>query len=375
MKRITIIFSTLALILMLVGCGSSGGGGNPLSNSTAPSITSITPATGGPGTVVTIQGVRFGSFQGTSVVSYSGVTVTPSSWSDSLITLIIPQNASANGSFQVIVNGQLSNYSSSFSVSNPVISFLSPQAGNAGQQITISGQYFGAEKGNSYVSFNAQQAQIISWSSTAIVCLVPTSLGSQSGSVSVVVMVDGNRSSNIASFNFSAPAINSISPASDNIGAVVAINGQGFGQNQSLVNGQVTYGGQTAQILSWNDSLIQFRVPQVSAAGTQSLVVTVNGKQISNSFTVENPVANSFSPNPATENQLITISGLHFGASTDSVSRNVQVQDAGFISSVNYSDNSISFIWPIQNTIFGTQQKTVTISIGGLTTSIVVTAD
>lgn len=373
MKLFSYIF-LLILPLVLVACGG-GGSSSPISTLTAPAIVAISPQNGGPGTVVTIQGSRFGSFQGTSIISYSGVTVTPTSWSENLITVVVPQNAQPNGTFQVVVNGQTSNYSTSFSVSNPVISFISPQSGNAGMQVTISGQYFGAEKGNSYVSFNAQQAQVISWSTSSIVCLVPTSLGSNSQTVSVVVMLDGSRSSNIASFEFSAPAISSVSPSSDNIGATVSINGQGFGQNQSLVNGQVTLAGQTAIVLGWNDTLIQFRVPQVSSAGTHSLIVNVNGKQVNNSFTVAAPIVTSYSPATVGQNQQLTISGSYFGHSTDQVSRSIQVQDYGLINNVSYSDTQIYFIWPVANTWLGTQQKNVTINIGGLTTTINVTAN
>lgn len=373
MKQI-IILLVLLLTITIIGC-SSGGSGSPISTVTAPSVVSITPQTGGPGTTVTIMGSRFGAFQGTSLVTYSGINADLVSWSDTMIVVKVPTNAQANGTFQVIVNGQVSNYSSSFSISNPSISFLSPQSGNADTQVTITGQYFGSVKGNSYVAFNAQQASILSWSDTSIICLVPSSLGSQSGSVSVVVMVDGSRSSNIATFQFSAPVISSVSPNNDNIGATVAISGQGFGLNQSAVGGSVSLGGQVAQVLSWNDSLIQFRVPQVSSAGTQTLAVTVNGKTISNSFTVQPPIFSSQSPNPVGKDQLLTISGNHFGQSTDQISRSVQIDGYGQVAGVTYSDSSLSFVWPVENTLFGTQQKTVTINIGGLTTTLSITAD
>lgn len=105
MKQIILLvmfFSTLAFL----GCGGGGGTSNPVSTLVAPSITSISPSSGGPGTLVTITGTGFGSFQGNSVISYSGVTLQPSSWSDTVITVQIPQNAQSNGTFQVFVGGQ-----------------------------------------------------------------------------------------------------------------------------------------------------------------------------------------------------------------------------------------------------------------------------
>jgi hypothetical protein len=373
MKQI-IILLVLVLTFSIFGC-SSGGGSSSVSTLTAPAVVSISPLTGGPGTTVTIMGSRFGAFQGTSLVTYSGINADLVSWSDTMIVVKVPANAQANGTFQVIVNGQVSNYSTSFTVSNPIISYLSPQTGIAGTQVTISGQYFGARSDRSYVSFNAQNAGIISWSDTSIVCTVPSTLGSQSGSISVVVVVDGNKSSNIASFNYSSPAINSVSPTNDNIGATVSIIGQGFGLNQSSVNGYVTLGGQTAQILSWNDSLIQFRVPQVSTSGTSNLLVYANGQSINNSFTVEAPIAYSQSPTQVGYNETLTISGNYFGQSTDQVSRSIQIENHGQVAGEVYSDTSLSFTWPVSNALIGNQTRTVTINIGGLTTTISITAD
>lgn len=365
---IILIASTFAL-----GCGSSGSS-NPVSPVVTPSIVSLSPQSGGPGTIVTIQGSLFGAIQGNSIVSYSGVTVTPNSWSDTMITVTVPQNAQSNGTFQVTVGGLSSPPSIQFTVSNPVISYISPQTGNPGTQVTISGQYFGNQQGTSYVAFNGQQAQVISWNTNSITCLIPSSTGS-SGSVAVVVMVDGSRPSNSMSFNLTFPTITGVNPVGDNIGALITISGQGFGQSQSLVNGSVTIGGQSAQILSWNENSIQVRVPVVTSAGVQSLIVTTNGRQVTNSFSVLGPTVTSFSPNPVGKSALLTISGSNFGQSTDNISRSVYVQDSGYIASVNYSDNSLSFIWPVDNTIFGTQTKTVTINIGGLSTTVQITAD
>ena len=372
MKQIAILFA-LILTTALSGC-SGGGSSSPVSTVTAPSIVSISPSSGGPGTLVTIQGSRFGAFKGTSVVVYSGIDVQPSSWSDTMITVLVPQTAQANGTFQVVVNGQISNYSTAFTISKPVISYITPQSANAGAQVIVTGQYFGASKGSSYISFNAQQATTLSWTDSSIACLVPASLGSQSGPVSVVVYVNGVGSSNTFSFNYSAPSISSVSPVGDNIGATVSINGQGFGQSQSLVNGSLTVGGFTAQILSWNDNLIQFRVPQVSNAGSAILALTINGRQITSSFTVEAPTTTGQSPNPVSKDQVLTIYGNHFGQSTDSVSRSVII-DGSQVAGVFYYDTYLSFTWPISNDFWGNQTKSVTINIGGLTTSISITAD
>jgi hypothetical protein len=373
-KAMKHIFVFLLCGFLISGCGSGGGTSSPVNVVTAPSITGISPQSGGPGTMVVIQGERFGAFQGTSLLTYSGVTLAPGSWSNNMISVTLPANVQSNGTFQVIVNGQTSNQSMAFTISNPVISGISPQTGSAGTQVTITGQYFGASQGQSYVAFNGQQARINFWSNSSISCTVPSAAGSQSGNVSVVVMVEGAGTSNSLSFSLTSAVINNVTPASDNIGALVTIYGSGFGANQSQVNGQVTLGGQTAQVLSWMDSAIQIRVPTVSSAAAHSLIVTVNGRQTVNSFTIEAPIVNSYSPETIGEGEVLTIYGNHFGTMTDIVNRSVYIDSYGQVAAVNYNDNSLSFNWPVSNVVF-TQQRQITIDIGGLTTTFTVTAE
>ncbi len=374
MKQI-LCLSIILILSFSIGCGSSGGSSNPVSSVVSPSITTISPLTGGPGTIVSIQGTGFGAIQGSGFVSYGGITVQPSSWSNTLITVTIPQNATSGGSFIVSVGGVSSNSSPQFTQSSPTISYISPASGNPGIQVVITGQYFGTSQGSSYVAFNGQQAQIINWSSTAITCLVPNFSSAQTGSLPVVVWLDGTKMSNTSTFSLTYPAITSVSPSADNIGATISIYGQGFGQNQSLVNGSVLIGGSNAQVVNWGENFIQAKIPQISGSGAKAIVVNVSGKQITNSIRVEAPIANSHSPNPADNGSLLTISGAYFGNSSDDVSRSVSIQDYGVVTGVNYYDNSLSFTWPISNSLFGTQTKTVTISIGGLSTNFTVTAN
>ena len=80
-------------------------------------ITSISPIRGSVGTVVVIAGSGFGSPQGTSTVTFSGVAATITAWSDTSITAPVPPNA-ISGLVVVTVNGVQSN-SVSFRVKLP----------------------------------------------------------------------------------------------------------------------------------------------------------------------------------------------------------------------------------------------------------------
>jgi Glucodextranase, domain B/IPT/TIG domain/Carboxypeptidase regulatory-like domain/FG-GAP repeat/Fibronectin type III domain len=80
----------------------------PLPSGTGPKITSLSPASGPIGTLVTISGAGFGATQGTSTVAFNGVSATPSAWSDTSITVPVPAGA-ATGPVTVTVSGIISN--------------------------------------------------------------------------------------------------------------------------------------------------------------------------------------------------------------------------------------------------------------------------
>jgi IPT/TIG domain-containing protein len=75
---------------------------------TPPTIADLSPTSGPVGTPATITGTDFGSTQGTSTVTFNGVTATPSNWSATSIVAPVPSGA-ATGSVVVTVSGANSN--------------------------------------------------------------------------------------------------------------------------------------------------------------------------------------------------------------------------------------------------------------------------
>src|SRR5580700_2697833 len=73
-----------------------------------PSITSVSPASGPVGTLVTLSGANFGVTQGSSTVSFNGTAATPSSWSATSIVAPVP-TGTTTGNVTVTVGGQVSN--------------------------------------------------------------------------------------------------------------------------------------------------------------------------------------------------------------------------------------------------------------------------
>ena len=72
----------------------------------------------------------------------------------------------------------------------PVVDSVSPTSGAAGSQVSITGSNFGASKGSSTVTVGGVGAQVVSWSDTKIVAIVPG--GTQGGAVVVTTAQGGS---------------------------------------------------------------------------------------------------------------------------------------------------------------------------------------
>jgi hypothetical protein len=90
---------------------------NQASAATLLRITSINPAVGIPGSLVTITGSLFGVSQGTSLVNFGTASAAVTSWSANSIVVAVPNLAVATINLSVTVNGASSN-ALAFSVTN-----------------------------------------------------------------------------------------------------------------------------------------------------------------------------------------------------------------------------------------------------------------
>ena len=103
------------------------------SNAAAPSITSLTAASGAVSASVTIAGSNFGSTQGSSTVKFNGTTATITSWGASSIVAKVPTGATT-GNVVVTVSGVASNEKSFTVLPTPSIASLSPASGAVGNR-------------------------------------------------------------------------------------------------------------------------------------------------------------------------------------------------------------------------------------------------
>ena len=80
--------------------------GLPFIVTSAPVVVSVSPTSGRAGTVVAISGARFGAAAATSVVKFSDQTATVKSWSDTLISAVVPAGTAVGSTtVTVVANG------------------------------------------------------------------------------------------------------------------------------------------------------------------------------------------------------------------------------------------------------------------------------
>jgi hypothetical protein len=247
----------------------AGSTGLTVTTTTTPSITTISPASGPEGTLVTVTGTNFGATQGTSVIKFNGLVASVTTWSNTQITVAVPRGATT-GNVAVLVNGVASN-GKTFTVSGALtITTVAPTSGPEGTLVTVTGTNFGATQGTSTIKFNGLVATPTTWSNTKITVAVPK--GATTGNVAVLV---NKVATNGITFTVTgALTITSISPTAGAVGATVTITGTNFGSTRGTST--VKFNGKlVATYTSWSATSIKVVVP--SGATTGNVVVLVNG--------------------------------------------------------------------------------------------------
>jgi YD repeat-containing protein len=236
---------------------------NSVNFTVTPSLTRISPSFSSVGSLVNLRGYNFGSSQGSSTVTFNGISTSPVSWANNSVVVPVPTGAT-NGPVIVTVGGYSSNQVI-FTVS-PAISNFFPVSGTVGTAVTINGSNFGTSQGTSMVLFNGVPSTPTSWSNTTLVAPVPT--GALTGLLTVVV---NGASTNGLVFTVT-PVISAISPNSGVSGTAVSILGSNFGATQAT--SLLQFNSVSTTPSSWSNTKIVAPVPGGATSG--SVVVTVN---------------------------------------------------------------------------------------------------
>ncbi|AYL93847.1 DUF5008 domain-containing protein [Mucilaginibacter celer] len=136
-----------------------------------PTISLITPLSGPAGTEVTITGTGFSTIAGETKVAINGKDAVIKSVTATELKVTVPVNT-GTGNIQVSVNDQV--------VAGPVyteqavgISGFSPDNGNVGTVVTITGVGFSTTPANNTVTFNGVVAKVNAATATQLVVVAP----------------------------------------------------------------------------------------------------------------------------------------------------------------------------------------------------------
>jgi RHS repeat-associated protein len=230
----------------------------------------------------------------------------------------------------------------------PIIGSLSPNSGQVGTLLTISGLNFGSTQGTSTLTFNGAPTAPLSWSDNQITVNVPVT--AVTGPVKVRV---NNVDSNARTYYVPTPKVTALAPLGDRAGTQVTISGSAFQAQQR--DSMVTFNGTPAAIVTWSDTQIIAIVPSGATSG--SVRVLVNGIESNTNyvFNVVNPIVDRLEPASAAVNGTISIKGSGFG--TANVNSSVRFNNiAAQVSS--WTDTSISVTVPT-----GASSGTVTVAL------------
>jgi hypothetical protein len=246
-------------IIAIVGKGGTGDVAVTANGSTATRygfyygeavINSITPATGGPGTVVTITGTGFVGVAGIDFGNAYGISATVNS--PTSITVTVP----TGGAGLVTVNfGDGSRVSSdAFTYQSPVTSIASvmPNVGGQGTVVSIKGSGFSQATAVTFGGVPAASYTVNSPNS-----ITATVAGGASGNVSVTSPMGTGV---LSGFSFTgAPIITRFSPEAAASGTTITITGTNF--NPAAAANIVYVGGLKAEVITASEKTLTVKVP------------------------------------------------------------------------------------------------------------------
>lgn len=224
MNRRDVMFARWAFMGLLALTAACGGSDIGSGTRNAPTITSVTPATGSPigGALVTIAGTDFDTSPAPTVTFGAAAATLEGSTADSL-TVSAPAHAA--GAVDVTVtngDGQVSNgltFTYQEGTPPPSVGSISPASGSTagGRTVSIAGSNFSASPAIPRVAFGGEFATVVTATATLITATIPAHAP---GAVAVTVTSPDAQASTLpAAFTYvAAPVLVSLSPNSGSTG-------------------------------------------------------------------------------------------------------------------------------------------------------------
>jgi hypothetical protein len=261
-----------------------------------PSVTNATPATGVPGTSVSVWGNHF---TGATHVEFNGVSAAFTVNNVNVITATVPAGATT-GRVRVTGPGGTGVSTFHFTVPQPpAITGFTPGFAATGRAVTISGANF---TGATRVEFNGTSASFTVNSATQITATVPT--GTASGPIRVTNAIGTATSTQ---WFYLPPSLTSFFPAEGKTGTQVTLSGSHLSTATAVL-----FNGTPAVFSAYSAWTLLVTVPAGATTGPIQ-VVTPGGRATGTQpfAVVYPPVLTGFSPASGTANTVVAITGSH----------------------------------------------------------------
>jgi len=294
-----------------------------------PGITSLSPASGTVGSTVFVGGVNFDAAQGGSTVTFNGTNATVTSWSNTLITALVPSQATS-GNVSVTVGGQTSN-TIPFTVSPLPVGWSDTDVGTVGiaGSATYANGVFTIKGSGTGLSGTADGMHFVYQplsGNGSIVARVVSSTGGQAA-VMIRETLNANAADAFASYQSSYIYFFDRASTGANTGSwgdlshglpywiEVARSGTAFSVYASLDGVNWVQIGSTETVTMAQNVYIGLAV---SSDSNSSLATATFDNVSINSSAAPSPVITSLSATTGTVGSQVVVSGSGFGASQGS---------------------------------------------------------
>jgi len=293
----------------------------------------VQPATGVPGSTVTIVGKGLGPFKSTQFnrVTFGGYAALIQRWDPDAIEVRVPSKA-PSGPVEVIV-GKKRISAGTFTLVYPKITSIQPSEIEPGHSVELIGEHFGFTAGprDPNTMFGVNDVVVGGlvvrprrWKDDRIEVEIPANAAS--GDVAIRLassdpLPDGSCCTPVHHTISNRVALTLIpsvrvDPLSGPIGTKVVLFGQGFGNTKSAED-RVSFGGHQAAVAQWTDNMIVVHLPMDAETGPVVLKAAGRERTVG-SFTVHVPKVTEVVPSTAPIGTLLKIRGQHFGFYSES---------------------------------------------------------
>ncbi|WP_168193935.1 IPT/TIG domain-containing protein [Pontibacter sp. SGAir0037] len=258
---------------------------------TAPTISSISPASGLPGSTFSLFGSNFPYYYSYYYnndlnVKIGDIPAAVQSVSTGQISVMVPQDMPA-GNYKVTltVGPNTVEAPQQYKVTSPSVTGFSPSSGGVGKEVTINGTFLPGAYYDVYFGTVATNAYSVSAGS--LKATVPA--GISAGKVKITVQHGSQKIAADDDFTVLAPSIVSFSPSTGVAGTAVTINVAGFTPSTYYYYTTVKFGTTETPVISVGENTIRAMVPS-GVTGSMKISVTHNGQTIisEDNFTVTN---------------------------------------------------------------------------------------